>query len=60
MSHLQNAVRDLTAAEVLLMSALKNLNRAKHIKSVDLHCKIVDIREIIEIVKDDLAEKSPR
>ncbi|WP_019123778.1 hypothetical protein [Brevibacillus massiliensis] len=57
MDHIQTAIRDLTAAETLLMAALKQMNKVKHIKSVELHCKIIDIREIIEILQDDLEQE---
>ncbi len=52
-NNLQTAIRNLIEAEILLKSALKELNRARHLKSVDLHCKIIDIREIIEILEEE-------
>lgn len=52
-TNIKNAIQDLTAAEKFLLEALKKLNAERHLKSVDLHCKIIDIREIIEILKDE-------
>ncbi len=52
-NYVQTAIRNLIEAEILLKSALKELSNARHLKSVDLHCKIIDIREIIEILEEE-------
>ena len=48
----KDAVRKLDEAEKALYSALGLLQAINHLKAPELHCKIIDIQELIEILKE--------
>jgi hypothetical protein len=51
--YVKDALKKLIEAEKALNGALDLLQAVNHLKAPELHCKIVDLREIREILQEE-------
>lgn len=51
--YVKDAVHKLNEAEKCLNAAFDLLQAVNHLKAPELHCKIVDLREIREILQEE-------